>query len=539
MKLKFGFGLAMMLVCNMAFANYAPLDSVAPDNWFNMDYSADGVKGVSTEVAYNTLLKGKTGRTVVVAVIDSGVDVEHEDLKDIMWVNADEIPGNGIDDDGNGYIDDIHGWNFIGGAKGNVGADNLEITRLYRDLNAEFDGKTKEDIKGKKSKKRYARYLSIKEDFDKASKRAVGQYNQMKTVAAVVDLIVKKLDGKDMNKENVNEIKENGTDKEKEAAEMVGMFLERGATEADLMEIGDYVESSKSGAEYYYNPEFDPRSIVGDNYRDSYERGYGNNDYQGPEASHGTHVAGIIGAVRNNEVGMNGVANNVRIMTIRCVPDGDERDKDVANSIIYAVDNGASVINMSFGKGYSYDEKAVEKAIKYAKKKDVLLVHAAGNSAQNNDNSNNFPNDLLGRRDKEAPNWIEVGASNWGKDGKALATFSNYGKEQIDVFAPGVDLYATVPESKYRSMSGTSMASPVVAGVSAVLRSYYPELTAAQVKEIIMESAITVSEEVNMPGSKDKMVKLSEISKTGGLVNVVEAVKLAEKTKGKKKVKKP
>jgi subtilisin family serine protease len=233
-----------------------------------------------------------------------------------------------------------------------------------------------------------------------------------------------------------------------------------------------------------------------------------------------------------------GVADNVRIMSVRTVPNGDERDKDVANAIIYAVDNGASVINMSFGKGYSYDEGIVEKAIKYARKKDVLLVHAAGNSAENNDVTSNFPNDLLGKREKEASNWLEIGASNWGEDGNDLATFSNYGKDQVDVFAPGVDLYATVPQSDYRAMSGTSMASPVVAGVAALLRSYYPALTAEQVKSIIMESAIIVNEEVNMPGS-DEMVKLSEISKTGGVINVVEAVKLAEKTKGKNKVEKP
>lgn len=541
-QLRIGIAVLFLFIVNAAFANYLnPTDSVAPENWFNLDETKDGVRGVSTETAYNTILKGKTSRTVVVAVIDSGVDIEHEDLKDVIWVNAGEIPNNGKDDDGNGYIDDVHGWNFIGGAGGkNIGADNLEITRLYRDLHAEFDGMSEGDVKGGKAKKRYARYVDIKKDFDKASKRAIGQYSQMKMIAGAVAAVTEALGDKEMTKENVATLVKSEDEKVKQAASIVGNLMENGVSAKDLAGINQYVEGSKSGAEYYYNVDFDPRAeIVGDDYRNSKETIYGNNDVEGSDATHGTHVAGIIGAVRNNDIGMNGVADNVKIMSIRCVPDGDERDKDVANAIRYAVDNGAQVINMSFGKGYSYDEKIVEKAIKYAIKKDVLLVHAAGNSAQNNDNDNNFPNDMLGKKEnKEAKNWLEIGAANWGEDGNQLATFSNYGKEQVDVFAPGVDLYATVPQSDYASLSGTSMAAPVVAGTAAVLRSYFPTLTAAQVKEIIMESAIPLEGEVNMPGSKDKTT-LAEISKTGGVINVVEAVKLAEKTKGKKKVKNP
>jgi subtilisin family serine protease len=540
MKFQFKIGIAlMMLFCiNTAFANYvSPTDSVAPENWFNLDAAKDGVRGVSTEAAYNTLLKGKTSRTVVVAVIDSGIDIEHEDLKDIMWVNPGEIPNNGKDDDGNGYIDDIHGWNFIGGKDGeHVDYDTYEITRLYKMYSDEFDGMSKDDVKGGKAKKRYAEYLRIKDAYDKESKPAIAQYNQLKMIVDVTIAIKEELGDKELTAENVAAI-ETDDEKLKGGVELMGKLLQ--SYDAKTIESFEgYLDSYKERVEYGYNTEFNPRTIVGDNYEDSKERYYGNNDVEGPHADHGTHVAGIIGAVRTNDIGMWGVADNVRIMSVRTVPNGDERDKDVANAIIYAVDNGASVINMSFGKGYSYDEGAVEKAIKYARKKDVLLVHAAGNSAENNDVTSNFPNDLLGKREKEAANWLEIGASNWGKDGNDLATFSNYGKEQVDVFAPGVDLYATVPQSDYRAMSGTSMASPVVAGVAALLRSYYPALTAEQVKSIIMESAIVVNEEVNMPGS-DEMVKLSEISKTGGVINVVEAVKLAEKTKGKKKVTKP
>jgi subtilisin family serine protease len=543
-QLRIGIAALFLFVASAASANYLnPLDSAAPENWFNLDMSTDGVRGVSTEVAYETVLKGKKSKTVVVAVIDSGVDIEHEDLNEVIWVNEDEIPDNGIDDDGNGYIDDIHGWNFIGGANGkNISADNLEMTRLYRDLKAEFDGMSEDDVKGGKAKKRYAQYVEIKKEFDKAAGQAVGQYQQMKMIADAVATTTAALGEAEMTVENVSAIADKSEDEAtKQSAQIVANLLNNGVSASELAGIDRYVESSKNGAEYYYNLDFDPRAeIVGDDYRNSNEHIYGNNDVEGPEASHGTHVAGIIGAIRNNDVGMKGVANDVRIMSIRCVPDGDERDKDVANAIRYAVDNGASVINMSFGKGYSYDEEVVEKAIKYALKKDVLLVHAAGNSSQNNDVDNNFPNDLLGKKEnKEAANWLEIGAANWGKNGNQLATFSNYGKEQVDVFAPGVDLYATIPQSDYASLSGTSMASPVVAGIAAVLRSYYPTLTAAQVKQIIMESAVPLEGEVNMPGSRGKTTTLAEISRTGGVANLVEAVKLAEQTKGKKKVKNP
>jgi cell wall-associated protease len=261
---------------------------------------------------------------------------------------------------------------------------------------------------------------------------------------------------------------------------------------------------------------------------------------KGPEAMHGTHVAGIIGAVRTNNKGMKGVADNVRIMGVRCVPDGDERDKDVANSIIYAVDNGAQVINMSFGKSFSWDKAAVDKAVKYAQSKDVLLVHAAGNDSKDNDNkaNSNFPKANFEKAGwfspKKAKNWIEVGALSWKKDDDAVATFSNYGQGNVDLFAPGVDIYSTTPDGKYRNLSGTSMASPVTAGVAAVIRSYYPELTAEQVKECLEKSVVKQNYKVKKPGSEDK-VPFSSLSRTGGVVNVYEAVKLAGQMKGKKK----
>jgi len=525
----------------------------APQDWFHLDSKADGYNGVSTDKTYNELLKDMQAATVIVAVIDSGVDTEHEDLNSVMWVNQDEIPGNGIDDDKNGYIDDIHGWNFIGGKKGNVDADTYEVTRVYKKLKAIYGDVDGSKFRGKK-KAEYELYVKAKEEVE--SKIAQAQ-TQLMTLAGTETMIMGALDelgkalgGKPLTKENVDALDSTDNEPLGIAQNIMGrVFADeeevgslddiRAEVGAQIVEGGEYYQNQ---IDYAYNVNFNPRTVIGDNYSNSYEKGYGNNDYDGPDAFHGTHVSGIIAAARNNEIGMNGVANNVRIMTVRAVPNGDERDKDVANAIIYAVDNGASIINMSFGKGYSWDKKAVDRAVKYANKKDVLLVHAAGNAAQNNDTAENYPRDEYFKRNgkpsgKYAPNWLEIGALSW-KDGADLpATFSNYGKKNVDLFAPGVAIYSTVPDSKYKNAQGTSMAAPVVAGVAAVLRSYFPALTAEQTKEILMSSSIKSTEQVNVPG-EDTMMPFSSLSVSGGIVNTYSAVQKAKTVKGTKKVKK-
>ena len=513
----------------------------APTNWFLNATENGGYPGVGIEKTYNELLKNKKGETVVVAVIDSGVDAEHEDLQEIMWINADEIPGNGKDDDNNGYVDDVHGWNFIGGKDGkNINHDALEISRLAAKYEKMFKGKKKEDL-SKKDRKKFEAYEAIKEEIDgersRIEKNLVGINSLLEGIAGL-----EKVNGGPFTLE---ELKELEVSEELAAPKgMVSNIAENiGLEVAELKEIlGDQKDHFDGQLNYYYNPDFDPRGIVGDNYSNPNEKYYGNSDVEGPDANHGTHVAGIIGAVRGNDVGMDGIANNVRIMSVRCVPDGDERDKDVANAIRYAVDNGASIINMSFGKSYVWNKDIVDEAVRYAMKKDVLLVHAAGNDGNNTDEAKNFPNDKFRKkglfRPKYAKNWIEVGALHW-KGGESLAApFSNYAKENVDIFAPGVDIYSTVVNNEYDSYPGTSMASPMVAGVAAVLRSYYPTLTAQQVKEIILGSASKNSRKVKKPGTDGEMVPFSELSVTGGTLNAYDAVKMAAKTKGKKKIKK-
>ena len=536
----------------LVFSTSIDAQTKAPDNWFNLDPSENNVNGVSTEKVYSDLLREKKGQTVIVAVIDGGVDYMHPDLKDVMWHNPGEIPGNGIDDDKNGYIDDVYGWNFLGGKDGrSVNHETLEITRIYGKLKPKYDSADPAKL-SKSEKVEFEQYQVAKKEVEtklQEGQEALAEYEGMKTTYSnALDAVEGSLNGKAITKANVDAIKV-GTDQnliigKNILSKMMSLGKDVSSFQAIKTELIDPIQE---GVEYYetkvkyqYNPEFNPRAdIVKDNYANSYERNYGNNDIKGPDAMHGTHVAGIIGAVRNNNVGMKGVADNVRIMGVRCVPDGDERDKDVANAIIYAVDNGASVINMSFGKSQSWDKVAVDKAVKYAQSKDVLLVHAAGNDAKDNDaGDTNFPNARFEKkgcfRPKKAKNWIEVGALSWKKNEDAVADFSNYGKNNVDVFAPGVDIYSTLPDNQYKNLSGTSMASPVCAGVAAVIRSYYPALTAEQVKECIEKSVVKQDYKVKKPGTEEK-VSFSSLSRTGGVINVYNAVKLAGQMKGKKK----
>lgn len=508
-----------------------------PDNWFNMDPTNDKMNGVSTERTYQELLKDKKSTTVIVGVIDSGVDYEHEDLKGVMWTNLKEIAGNGIDDDKNGYVDDIHGWNFIGGKDGkNVEADNLEITRLMRKLKPKFEGKTEADFTSKEDKKDFKFYQTLKEDFVKTKEKFEGPYNQLKFLFEGLTALNKNVKSQ-LGVDTVDATalaKFEPKERSDKQMKMIATAMMKGGQGKNLDQA---LEGIKEGYDHYkpyievgMNLDYDPRSIVGDDYNNSNEKYYGNPDCKGPSSFHGTHVAGIIGASRKNGIGMDGVAADVQIMAIRCVPNGDERDKDVANAIRYAVDNGATILNMSFGKKYSWDKKVVDEAVKYAESKGVLLMHAAGNDHTDIDQVVHYPCKKFENGD-DATNFIDIGALNWQPGDKIVATFSNYGKKTVDLFAPGVDIYSTVPEGGYKDASGTSMATPVACGVAAVLKSYYPTLTPQQIKKILIKSSIKTykSEKVIKPGTTNEMIKFDKLGKNGGIVNLFEAVKMAEK----------
>ena len=524
-------------------------------DWHHMSM-AEGYPGVSSKKAFETLLADRPSQTVIVAVIDSGIDIEHEDLKDNIWINTKEIPGNGIDDDQNGYIDDVYGWNFIGGPFGDVGPETYESTRIYAALRYKYENAFPDKLTSKQ-KKEYEIFVKARDNVMEERKKAE---NSLKQIEAIENNIISGLkeiksllDARGLNLKQLDSLNLRSEARYNVTLNVLKQFL---ADEPQIDDIGELIntienaigkdkEQFKVKLDFHFNPDFDSRkTIVMDNYSDSRERIYGNNNVVGPDATHGTHVAGIIGALYNNGKGMDGIARNVKIMAIRAVPDGDERDKDVANAIRYAVDNGASIINMSFGKGFDWDKQVVDEAVKYAEKKDVLLVHAAGNGSLDLSQNENFPNRYFLKkgsflcRKPEAKNWIEVGANSFRSGEDLPAVFSNYGKKEVDIFAPGVSIYSTMPESKYAALQGTSMASPVVAGIAAVLRSYFPELTAEQVKEIILNSATKFDQEVKVPGRREvKKMPFSSLSVTGGVANLEEAVKLAATVKGKKKIK--
>ena len=506
------------------------LNNYPSQNWFNEDAKGQKVNGVSTVEAYQ-LLHGKKSQTVIVAVIDAGIDINHEDLKEVIWTNPQEIAGNGLDDDGNGYVDDIHGWNFLGGKDGmNVGPENFEVTREYRRLKDTHENK-------KPSKKPdYVYWQEIESGYLDGFKKAKSQSDYYAQIVDAVlrydKLLTAYLDVDELTPELLATI-ESSDEQIQQGVGLMGNVLKM-VGDGDLNEFIGQLEEAYSHfnnqVEFGYNLDYQPRTIIGDDLSNLAEIGYGNNDVIGIDTDnfHGTFVAGIIAAKRDNNIGIDGIANNVRIMALRAVPDGDEYDKDVANAIRYAVDNGAKIINMSFGKGYSPNKQYVDEAVRYAAKNDVLLVHAAGNASDDIDEVPNFPTKKLDKKEI-ASNWLEVGASSWGDDNQLAASFSNYSHETVDLFAPGVQIYSTTPGNEYESSQGTSFASPVTAGVAALLLSYYPHLSPVDIKDILMQSTRKFDGlMVIKPGTEDEEVDFAKLSISGGIVNAYEAVKLAE-----------
>lgn len=530
-------------------ATFAQSEATLPDNWQLLDPHQDSVYGTSVNKAYQELLKGKKPHRVIVAVIDSGVDTAQVDLKGHIWTNPGEIPGNGIDDDHNGYVDDVHGWNFLGGKddKSIVKASS-ELEREYWRLRPEFGNVIDSNDVKKKDRADYRYWLKIKDTRKQDSVKNAQDFATVSMGIArfeVLDQMLQQHIGKDTL--FLDDINNFNTDNDtlQMAKQIASRVLEESGPHTSLedflsqgKEYLDGIKQKMSGLDK--DPNAARREIVGDNWNDIKDTHYGNNDVTGHFARHATHVSGIIAAIRNNGIGIDGITNDVVIMPVKVVPDGDERDKDVALGIRYAVDNGANIINMSFGKGYSPDKKWVDDAVKYAEKHDVLLVHAAGNDGQNDDSIPTYPNPffLEGGR---ANNFITVGASSpTDADGHLAASFSNYGKNHVDLFAPGVDIYSTLPGNTYGSMSGTSMATPVVSGIAALVLEYYPKLSAKQLRWVLDHSVTNLDTvKVIQPGSSsDVMVPFSSLCISGGIVNAYHALKLAATLKGERDIKK-
>ena len=493
--------------------------TAAPEDWQRLSPESDGVFGVGSERALTDLLNGKTPtRRVIVAVIDGGVDTAHTSLVANLWHNTKETI-NGKDDDGDGLIDDDLGWNYAGGANlKSVNAESFEVTRIYAACVGAPAGRgtPKPDA---------ARCDKIKSDYDKKKTETTTQVAQItsfiQTSNAVAAVLQRAMNTQTLTRSAVDAYKPNG----EQNAQARDIWLQIEATGL----LGTAAEAALSNAQdqvkYSLDINYDSRIIVGDNISDLSEKLYGNRDVTGPDASHGTHVAGIIGAARSGGT-VQGIAPSVQIMAVRAVPNGDERDKDIANAIRFAVDHGAHIINMSFGKSYSPGKSAVDAAAKYAESKGVLMVHAAGNDGENIDVNPSFPSVVLESKER-VNNWLEVGASSWKGLGELAAEFSNYGRTRVDLFAPGVDILSTVPGGGTKRESGTSMAAPVVSGVAALLMSYFPTLTAADVREILIASARRIDVQVVKPGGTGK-ASFAALSSSGAVIDAYAAVKMAQ-----------
>lgn len=496
-----------------------------------MEASANEWKnqGIALHQAYSLLdSTARSPKKVVVAIIDSGSDVDHEDLKETIWINEDEVVGNMLDDDANGYVDDVFGWNFIGGQdSSHVNYDTYELTRLYvkgLELFSVFDTLT--NIPDSLTDE-YLQFKDIEEEFEAERSSLESELIQIKQLQKNIESILfflgeTSLDSVEVNNYLSDEIEPSM--QMQEALGFVALLQDNGINE---QLIDEYIEQIGVQLEYGYNISFDPRSIVGDDYEDLDNRFYGNSDVKGPDYDHGTHVAGIIAANRDNNIGAIGITQ-VELMIIRAVPNGDERDKDVANAIRYAVDNGADVINMSFGKSYSPELFYVQQAIEYAAQNEVLMVHAAGNDGANIDSVANYPSPIISDG-SSSPYLITVGASGWQGVNELAASFSNYGASTVDLFAPGVDIYSTMPNQEYELSNGTSMAAPVVSGVFALLMQYFPEYSPLEIKEIIVSSVVKTDEQIMLPGQslEAQYVPFDSLSKHGGIVNAYRAVREA------------
>lgn len=484
--------------------------------WPHRDLLTTGYPGISLAEAYKAL-EGRKAQTVIVGVVDSGVDINHEDLKSIIWTNPKEIPNNGIDDDKNGYVDDVHGWNFLG----EINQDNLEYVRILK--------------KGDTSDPDYKR---AEEKYDKEFKDAnekIELYSQIKERIAQSDALIQKhLGKKEYTEEDLDKIDASSLQLLGAVRGMKYLLSNGVSVKETLEELSEGIKHYEDRLKYGLNKEFNPRKVLNDNPDDITDKIYGNNNVIGPTAEgalHGTHVAGIIAAVRHNNIGIDGVADHVRIMPVRTVPDGDEYDKDVALALRYAIDNGAKVINTSFGKEFSPHKEWVYDALKYAAEKDVLIVNAAGNDTKNVDVQLTFPDDNINGKEF-TDTMITIGALNYEYNENLVASFSNYGKNNVDLFSPGVQIYATVPENKYKFLDGTSMAAPEVAGVAALIRAYFPKLKAREVKQILIESGLTPTVKEVLVGGRGeegeaKRMLFSELSKSGKIVNAYNAIILA------------
>ena len=522
-------------------------------NWHWKDFEKDSVHGISLQKAYQQLANYHLSPSpIIVAVIDGGIDTNHIDLKKVLWNNPNEIPNNHIDDDHNGYVDDVHGWNFLGGKDGrNIDKADAEKTRIYHQLKQKFIDKIIDTNKlNVAEKKQYATWLEVSKEIE-FSNDDVANLQYMKMAAGAIKKIganiIKEIGDSNFTAKQLDTFQPIGRigleakNSFLRTVTILGIEKETPFTEI-VSDLNEYIDGKEKAANA---KEFSPsplrQDIIKDRYDDFSDRYYGNNDITGPNAKHGTHVAGLVASFPDSSWLVSNLYPPIKIMGIRAVPDGDEYDKDIALSIRYAVDNGAKIINMSFGKSYSPEQIWVDSAIRYAASKDVLIIHSAGNEFYNLDQKSVYPNPYSNQLKDSAKNILTVAASSDELIGESLLTdFSNYGPKVVDVLAPGNKIYSTFPgKDNHGLLSGTSMASPIVSNIAALIRAYFPQLSAVQVKSILMKSVWVPSAQTSayLVPQHDVSKTLLEIAKAGGIVNAAKAIQLAKIVAGETTIK--
>ena len=505
--------------------------------WHHKDILEDSLPGISLKKAYKEILREEKGKNIIVAVLDTEIDIYHEDLRDHIWKNTDEIPNNGLDDDQNGYIDDVNGWNFLGNDRGeNIIYANLECTRIIKKYKNQFEGKTIDDFEGAQQTL-FREYNEAKAHYDSQLKSALSaqKYGNflVDTYPKSKALLKAIYPDEDYTVEALDSMYNFYKDKDKEKSKLIYYMADYIKYKLTQKWINDYKAKADAKINTTYNESYVDREILGDDPEDLNSKQYGNNRVSGnlDIFYHGTLVAGLIAANRNNDIGIDGITEHVKIMPVCISAEGNEHDKDIALGIRYAVDNGAKVINMSFGKDFSLHKEWVLEAIRYAAENEVLIVSSSGNSSYNLEEYNNYyPIDNIDNGEEVSDNFLLVGSISRHVDKNLLSYYSNYSNIDVDVFAPGENMYTTLPKNEYKYDSGTSLASAITSGVAALIRSYYPKLSASEVKHIIMASGVAydIEVEVTQEDGTKTMLPFSELSKSGKVVNAYNALLMAE-----------
>ena len=531
--LKYGLTLLMYTCSLFAWGQ-------ATQFWHWKDLAKDGVHGVSLTEAHQKLTALKlTPTPIVIAVLDGGIDTSHPQIKPFLWKNAKEIPGNQLDDDKNGYVDDYYGWNFLGNAHGvNINKAAAEKSRVYHRYKKEFNQAALDSSQWNQEKKKTyltwkqaaAEMIFSEEDaanlsFIKMAKNAVLKMGAV---------LIKEIEDTNFTAEQLEPFQPMG----KIAADtkisylrtLQALGIDKSMGYSTILnDLNDYIAGKEQSSLALENePEDLRKTIIQDQYDNFKDQFYGNMDIMGPNARHGTHVAGL--AIGITDTAATSFKTPIRIMGLRVVPDGDEYDKDIALGIRYAVNNGAKVINMSFGKSFSPEQAWVDSAIRYALSKDVLIIHSAGNESYDLNLKTVYPSPYSTLFKDKAANMLTVGASSDPLIGESLLTdFSNYGNQVVDLLSPGYKIYSSLPSPRFGFQNGTSMSAPIVSHIAGLVRAYFPKLTAVEVKNILLQSCW----KPNDPNSqfaipqKEQTSTLSNIAAEGGIINAVLSIQNA------------